>query len=271
MSAADRAAFLAAIRDNPEDDLPRLIYADWLEEHGEPQRAEFIRVQCELARLPRRDARRTELERRARELLECYEDAWRADLPVTYSTPHHRVTRASEYRPVPAIVYGPFERGFVGTLRVERFTVFETIVERVFAATPIHRLEAHVLSKPTLRDLFRMPVLSNLTELNLSAGQVGNTGVETLVRSPHLIRLNTLKLNSAVIGDAGAQALAESPRARGFTWLELAGNRIEDTGAEVLAASPYLTGLKTLDVRRNRLSAAARAVLRARFRSVVKL
>lgn len=47
----DRAAFLAAIRDRPGDDLPRLVFADWLEEHGEPDRAEFIRVQCELTAL----------------------------------------------------------------------------------------------------------------------------------------------------------------------------------------------------------------------------
>jgi uncharacterized protein (TIGR02996 family) len=42
----DRAAFLAAILDRPDDDLPRLVYADWLDEHGEPERAEFIRTQC---------------------------------------------------------------------------------------------------------------------------------------------------------------------------------------------------------------------------------
>jgi uncharacterized protein (TIGR02996 family) len=46
----DRAAFLAAIIAAPKDDLPRLIYADWLDEHGEPARAEFIRVQCDLAK-----------------------------------------------------------------------------------------------------------------------------------------------------------------------------------------------------------------------------
>jgi uncharacterized protein (TIGR02996 family) len=46
----DAAPFLAAIRAAPDDDAPRLIYADWLDEHGEPERAEFIRVQCELAR-----------------------------------------------------------------------------------------------------------------------------------------------------------------------------------------------------------------------------
>lgn len=43
---------LRAILEKPEDDAPRLIYADWLEEDGQPERAEFIRVQCELARCP---------------------------------------------------------------------------------------------------------------------------------------------------------------------------------------------------------------------------
>jgi uncharacterized protein (TIGR02996 family) len=42
--ALRRGIFLA-----PEDDLPRLVYADWLEEHGEEERARFIRLQCDLA------------------------------------------------------------------------------------------------------------------------------------------------------------------------------------------------------------------------------
>ena len=46
------AAFLAGIIANPEDDDVRLIYADWLEECGAAERAEFIRVQCELAKCP---------------------------------------------------------------------------------------------------------------------------------------------------------------------------------------------------------------------------
>src|SRR5687767_12335037 len=49
MSESESAAFLRAICDRPDDDLPRLIYADWLEEHGQVERAEFIRVQVELA------------------------------------------------------------------------------------------------------------------------------------------------------------------------------------------------------------------------------
>src|SRR5262245_14035787 len=43
-------AFLAAIRANPDDEAPRLVYADWLEERGDA-RAEFIRLQAALSRL----------------------------------------------------------------------------------------------------------------------------------------------------------------------------------------------------------------------------
>jgi uncharacterized protein (TIGR02996 family) len=48
---SDRDALLRAICENPDDDAPRLIYADWLDEHGDPLQAEFIRVQVELARV----------------------------------------------------------------------------------------------------------------------------------------------------------------------------------------------------------------------------
>lgn len=43
-------AFIRSIIMSPDDDLPRLMYADFLEENGEAARAEFIRVQVELAR-----------------------------------------------------------------------------------------------------------------------------------------------------------------------------------------------------------------------------
>lgn len=47
----EEKAFLKAVCWNPADDAPRLIYADWLEEHGQAERAEFIRLQIELERL----------------------------------------------------------------------------------------------------------------------------------------------------------------------------------------------------------------------------
>ena len=42
----EHEALLRNIIKKPDDDAPRLIYADWLEEQGQEERAEFIRVQC---------------------------------------------------------------------------------------------------------------------------------------------------------------------------------------------------------------------------------
>ena len=59
---SDATALIAAIRAAPKDDAPRLIYADWLDENGRPGRAEFIRVQCALARKKSPSLRQRETE-----------------------------------------------------------------------------------------------------------------------------------------------------------------------------------------------------------------
>src|SRR6478672_4164522 len=76
---AEYAAFLRAIRAAPDDDLPRLIYADFLDERGNP-RGQFIRMQVELERpdLPPRRAR--ELRRDAGRLHAEFRVAWAGDL-----------------------------------------------------------------------------------------------------------------------------------------------------------------------------------------------
>lgn len=40
-------SFIACICEQPEDDTSRLVFADWLQENGDPDRAEFIRDQIE--------------------------------------------------------------------------------------------------------------------------------------------------------------------------------------------------------------------------------
>ena len=67
---SDRA-FLRAIVSEPADDTARLVYADWLEETGEPvqvARAEFIRTQIQAHTLHPNDPRRAELQAHAAEL-----------------------------------------------------------------------------------------------------------------------------------------------------------------------------------------------------------
>jgi uncharacterized protein (TIGR02996 family) len=43
----DELALLAAVLASPGDDTPRLVYADWLDEHGRPERAEVVCPGCE--------------------------------------------------------------------------------------------------------------------------------------------------------------------------------------------------------------------------------
>lgn len=45
---SDASALLSAIAGYPDDDVPRKMFADWCEENGQPQRAEFVRLQLGL-------------------------------------------------------------------------------------------------------------------------------------------------------------------------------------------------------------------------------
>src|SRR5947209_4087839 len=81
---SDEQALLAAIWAGPHEDTPRLVYADWLQETGDPAnvaRAEFIRLQCELARLDEDDPRQRELARRPHTLLKQHRAVWNSGLP----------------------------------------------------------------------------------------------------------------------------------------------------------------------------------------------
>src|SRR4051794_39927039 len=67
--------FMRDILASPGDDTPRMVYADWLTDGGDP-RGEFIHAQCLMAGMAWDDPRRWELEGRERDLLERHQDAW---------------------------------------------------------------------------------------------------------------------------------------------------------------------------------------------------
>lgn len=52
-----RQALLAAVLADPDADEPRQHFADWCDDHGEPERGEFVRVQLELATFKPRHVR----------------------------------------------------------------------------------------------------------------------------------------------------------------------------------------------------------------------
>jgi uncharacterized protein (TIGR02996 family) len=47
---SEEAAFLSALKANPADDTARLVYADWLDDHDQPHKAEYLRAVVEVAR-----------------------------------------------------------------------------------------------------------------------------------------------------------------------------------------------------------------------------
>src|SRR5262245_16999021 len=81
-----RDAILWAVLEHPDDDTPRLVFADWLEEHGadtDRRQAELIRLQCRLAA----GAGRPGDERRERELLAAHGATWAAPLTALLGLP----------------------------------------------------------------------------------------------------------------------------------------------------------------------------------------
>jgi uncharacterized protein (TIGR02996 family) len=112
--------FLQAILLNPDDESLRLIYADWLEERGDP-RGEFIRVQCTLAKLVDGDPRRTPLQSREQHLLNKHGEEWLGPL-------RGRATRWE------------FRRGFVEVIAVTP-EVYLLPPDTLLQLAPIRRFE----------------------------------------------------------------------------------------------------------------------------------
>ena len=73
-NTAERDALLAQVYDNPEDDLPRMVFADWLSSRGDP-RGEFSLLQCARAR-----SGNAHPGARERELWERYRYLWMGTL-----------------------------------------------------------------------------------------------------------------------------------------------------------------------------------------------
>ncbi|MFY7950959.1 MAG: TIGR02996 domain-containing protein, partial [Armatimonadaceae bacterium] len=100
---ATLAALYKAVLASPDDDLPRLVYADRLEELGQPARAEFIRLQCHVAATKPWDEGHADALVRSEVLYEKHQEAWGiADLT-------RDLMRSKGVTPG---VFNPFVRGF---------------------------------------------------------------------------------------------------------------------------------------------------------------
>jgi len=69
--------FIEHLRANPEDEWLRLVYADWLDERGDP-RGEFLRIECRMWSLPEISEGYVALRQQLKTLAEQIDVRWRA-------------------------------------------------------------------------------------------------------------------------------------------------------------------------------------------------
>jgi uncharacterized protein (TIGR02996 family) len=75
--------FVRAILAEPEDETARLVYADWLDEHHQPGRAEFLRRESEWFGLPHRSPPKVELGHRLDAMRAGLDPEWLARVDRT--------------------------------------------------------------------------------------------------------------------------------------------------------------------------------------------
>jgi uncharacterized protein (TIGR02996 family) len=208
--SAEAVALIRAIRECPDDDLPRLAYADLLEENGDTDRGVFIRTQVELSRLPEDDPRRRELEDREHNLLAENEAHWLADLLGEPASPGASGLHEWEW-----------ERGFV----VEVAATPLLMLERgpgLFAEHPVRRwrvMSSQSDLKPDLIEAGRTSWARRLEAVDLSGWYQEIGELERFLTRSDLERLRELNLT-------GGPGLANLP--------------------EILGRSPFRDGLKAL-------------------------
>ena len=261
-----------ALLANPHDDAVRWVYADWLEEQGQGERAELIRVQMQLATTAWDEEGHPKLLIREQQILREFGQSWQPE-------------------PQPGMTWGRFHRGWVDSVVVEDLQRLRTDAVQWFNLAPITRLEVPMshLTSVSASELATMPVLNRFRELNLRVNQLGDSGVKALCRSPmisglqvldlsynylsspalqylgkcqFLGRLKVLNLQGNLISDLGLHTLANSRFLLHLSQLNLRGNQITLRGAKALLNSPNFPDLKYLDLTRNHLSTAEARSLR---------
>lgn len=259
---SDVEAFLVQIRRFPDDDAPRLIFADWLEDQAAeqartrashsplnewgPERGRFIRVQIALARLEEEESRDVELTglsklHGARKDLMRQEHELENQFRAEWIAPFHRLATGELFR-----------RGFVEQVNVVARDLIEH-APRLFAAGPLRHIRLLDVGA-SLPSVFNCPFLSRLTALTINGSYLGTPLARELAGAEHLAGLKSLHLTSNKFDDESIQYLAGSPLLSRLEDLDLGNHdRMGETSAQILAASPHLSTLRKLELANCRL------------------
>jgi uncharacterized protein (TIGR02996 family) len=225
----EEAGLLADIREKPDDLGLRGILADWLEESGQPARAQFIRAQVARKAAPNDPA----LRRVAQQLLNDHWGEWTAPFRRLMGKMPRQV--ASQWqRPDHALPAFPL--GLLEWLCVDSEVLLRH-GEELFALAPLRALDLYNPAEAGLR-LGSCRVLRWVETLAVADRYIGPLdppAMGSLARSPYLERLRELWLPWNNLGDRGAALLASAPWLPGVRGLGLKDNGLSSEGVEALA------------------------------------
>jgi uncharacterized protein (TIGR02996 family) len=256
----DEGAFIRMIREHPDDDGPRLVFADWLEEQGDADRAEFIRVQVELAGAGRDQQRATSLKERERALQSRHWDRWLNPFGnrVLDAEFRHGLLEAVQMSAVSFLQYWPLlvERSPV---RAVRLIDVQEYGPELGACPALQWIRTFDLGKcyvdgPWLEAFLASPYLHSLESLDLFGNELNGDDVAMVLESLSLPGLRALRLSHNLL--AGGSFLGVDARLPRLESLDLSHNQLRPVGAEELAAAPLLAGLTKLDLSWNELDPA---------------
>jgi len=245
-------ALLADVRQNPDDDAPRLAIADWCNTQSDP-RGEFIRLSCQLAKSKNDKGLSKRVDKLARANLEAWLGV-AATLADSWST--RRGMFHLDFKPR-QMLSKAMQRWMQSEAAawVEGLTVYDLTLATLkrLAALPLQNLLCFSSPVPIKGLPLLLARLDNVCELDLGGGELGRAGARILANWPGLARLHSLSLGGTGIGSAGLKLLLASPHLGELTRLELQANDIEKSGAAALAASPSVGRLQHLDLGNNYL------------------
>src|SRR5262245_45266459 len=198
-------ALLADICEHPDDDAVRLVYADWLDDHDQPERAELLRLEVRRRRLDDLDPEAWAIEWRQEQVSARHREAWSEELPVCEGA-----------------YWEALESGLAERLHVQSLEALLAHEDVLFSAAPIRSLQVLIAEEAPV------PAIG-----------------ERLARCRYLKRLRKLVLIGTPIPERlGLEVLASNSDLEGLHTLDLSGNDYEDDLLDYLRDGPAWPALE---------------------------
>ncbi len=293
----ERSALIHTIAERPDDDVARLVFADWLQEHGEEPLAPYIRASVHAAQKAYGSPERIEDEITAEHQFQAHQAMWEGVLDLPEGA---RLGRYTD-RGYMARESDGWERGLPSEFSVtedfflspamdelrERFPITmvhindlsaknaRKIVDRL-SALDIPGLGLHALDtienpagnprlSAIIEQIFSRNAISHLTRLDLSHNHLEEfpEAVHHIAdAAPQLSNLTSLNLG---YNGLGTNLYPFVNAAHYFTHLDtlnLAGNNIHESNAfdSLICMLRPLTALTTLDISQNHLGSSAHSL-----------